>query len=64
MLAVSLQDAARNTAYVFAALNFICPLASGLFHVHSNRLATLAQVKTSAAIIAELFRKSMRMSNA
>ena len=51
-------------AYVFAALNFVCPLASGLFHVHSNRLATLAQVKTSAAIIAELFRKSMRMSNA
>ncbi len=63
-LPVSLQDAARNTAYVFAALNFVCPLASGLFHVHSNRLATLAQVKTSAAIIAELFRKSMRMSNA
>ena len=61
---VSLQDAERNKAYVFAALNFICPLLSGLAHVHSNRLATLAQVKTSAAVIAELFRKSMRMSNA
>jgi hypothetical protein len=62
--AVSVQDAAKAKAYIFAALNFVCPLLSGLFHVHSNRLATLAQVKTSAAIIAELFRKSMRMSNA
>ncbi len=59
-----LQEAAKGKAYVFAVLNFVCPLLSGLFHVHSNRLATLAQVKTSAAITAELFRKSMRMSNA
>lgn len=59
-----LQEAAKGKAYVYAVLNFVCPLLSGLFHVHSNRLATLAQVKTSAAVTAELFRKSMRMSNA
>ena len=38
------------------------PFLGGLLLVHANRLAVLAQVKITAALIAELFRKATRMS--
>lgn len=38
------------------------PFLGGLLLVHANRLAVLAQVKITAALIAALFRKATRMS--
>ena len=56
------QEALRTDAYIYALLNFVFPFLGGLLLVHANRLAVLAQVKITAALIAELFRKATRMS--
>lgn len=56
------QESLRTDAYIYALLNFVFPFLGGLLLVHANRLAVLAQVKITAALIAELFRKATRMS--
>ena len=57
-----MQESLRTDAYIYALLNFVFPFLGGLLLVHANRLAVLAQVKITAALIAELFRKATRMS--